>query len=134
MKNINRIRPIIILRILFQRTDKDNYLTITDIQEILETEHNIVAYRTTIQEDIDALQEAGFSIECIRSTQNRYYISDRLFDSEDIKDLVKIIYSSDKADEKIRKMLIGKVLVMATGIMQKEAMAEIFSEEYMHSL
>ena len=72
MEKNAKLRPFLVAKIIFERTDEDNYLTIAQILDILKKEYGIESYRKTIQADIDTLIAFGFDIQETKSTQNRY--------------------------------------------------------------
>ena len=109
-----KLRPLYILQILKERTDEDNYLTTSQLCEILKKNYGIDPHRTTIKGDIEVLQKAGFSVDERRSTQNQYRYIDREFDIAELKTIIDAVASSkfiaeDKSDALIRKitMLAG---------------------------
>ena len=67
-----KLRPLFLLQILKERTDEDNYLTTTQLCNILKREYGLDTHRTTLKSDIEVLQRAGYSIDERRSTQNQY--------------------------------------------------------------
>ena len=77
MEKEGRTRLLRVLEILRARTDEGHTLSTAELERILREEYRIDAYRITIQKDIAALNEAGFSIETIRSSQNKYYYTGR---------------------------------------------------------
>ena len=106
-----KLRPLYLLRILRERTDEDNYLTTTQLYDILKHSYGIDTHRTTIKSDIEILQKAGFGIDEQRSTQNRYRFIDRDFEIVELKTIIDAIASSkfipeDKSSELIRKITL----------------------------
>lgn len=91
MKNNSRV--LLILKYLLERTDENHYVTIADINDFL-AEHNLIGDRKTITDCIQELQAVGYDIQCVRSTQNRYYINKRDFSLAEVKLLVDAIQSS----------------------------------------
>lgn len=68
-----KLRPLFLLQILKERTDEDNYLTTTQLCDILKREYGLDTHRTTLKSDIEVLQRAGYSIDERRSTQNQSF-------------------------------------------------------------
>lgn len=89
----NSTRELLILKYLLDRTDENHYVTIADINDYL-GEHNLIGDRKTITDCILELQSVGYDIQCVRSTQNRYYINKRDFSLAEVKLLVDAIQSS----------------------------------------
>ena len=79
----NRTRILRILQILQTETDQEHPITIVEIIGVLKER----------QQDIAAMIEAGYPVVAVRSTQNRYYIEDRLFDLSELKLLVDAVES-----------------------------------------
>ena len=80
MESDGKLRMLRILELLRNETDEQHPLSTAQIERILRERWGLEAYRITIQKDIAALVAAGYEIETIRSTQNKYYFSGRLFE------------------------------------------------------
>ena len=80
MKNDSKLRLLRILDILEKESSADNPISTAQLERLLKERFATDAYRTTIQDDIAALIDAGYGIEIIRSSQNKYYLADRLFE------------------------------------------------------
>ena len=91
MKNNNR--SLLILKFLSEQTDEKHLATIADINVYLR-QYNLDANRETISDCIKELQEVGYDIFCIRSTQNQYYMRERTFRLAEVKLLVDAVQSS----------------------------------------
>lgn len=114
MGNDSRIRLLRILELLQHQTDEIHPLTTVDLERLLNEKYDIQAYRITIQKDIAALIAAGYEIEVLRSTQNRYYIANRLFELPELKLLVDAIASSKFITQKKGSALIEKITMLAS--------------------
>ena len=110
MKNDGKLRMLRILELLEKESSAEHPISTAQIERILKERWNIDAYRTTIQDDIAALIEAGYGIETIRSSQNKYYLADRLFELPELKLLIDSVESSKFITEKKSKALAGKLL------------------------
>ena len=80
-----KLRPIYLIRILRERTDEDHFLTTSQLCSILKNEFGMETHRTTIKSDIEMLQEAGFGIQAVRSTQNQYNYIEREFGDPELR-------------------------------------------------
>ncbi len=107
----NNLRPMYVKEILFDHTDENHFITVSEMMEILEKEYGVVADRRTIYDDLDMLTEAGFDIECIRGKSNRkmYHVLARDFDVAELRVLIDAVESlkslpSSKSDALIRKI------------------------------
>ena len=94
MKNLTKLRPLFILKILYEHTDENHCITIAQILQILKDKYEIESYRKTIKEDIELLIAADFDIEFIKSSQNLYHIISRDFDVAELKVLIDAAVSS----------------------------------------
>ena len=104
-----KLRPLYLLQILKELTDEDNYLTTSQLCDILKRAYGMETHRTTIKGDIEILQKAGFSVDERRSTQNQYRFIERDFDIAELKTIIDAVASAkfiseDKSDALIRKI------------------------------
>ena len=104
-----KLRPLFLLQILKGRTDEDNYLTTTQLCDILKREYGLDTPRTTLKSDIEVLQRAGYSIDERRSTQNQYRFIEREFEVAELKTIIDAVASSKfiaegKSNELIKKL------------------------------
>lgn len=106
MKNYNRL--LLILKYLHDNTDEDHTASIKDINEYL-VNHDLDANRKTVVECINELQEVGYDICCVRSTQNRYYMRTRPFTLAEVKLLVDAVQSSRFISEEQSREIVEKL-------------------------
>lgn len=106
MKNSNRL--VFILKYLLEHTDEDHYATISDINEFLRLQQ-LDGDRETIAACVCELKEIGYQIECIHSTQNRYYIKQRDFSLPEVKLLVDAVQSSRFIPQEKSRELVEKL-------------------------
>lgn len=109
MKNSNRL--VFILKYLLEHTDEDHYATISDINEFLRIQQ-LDGDRETIAACVCELQEIGYQIECIHSTQNRYYIKQRDFSLPEVKLLVDAVQSSRFIPQEKSRELVEKLAAL----------------------
>ena len=114
MENDSKIRLLRILELLKTQTDEDHPLTISEIELALRERWDLDAYRVTIQKDIAALIAAGYEIEIVRSTQNKYYLASRLFELPELKLLIDAVESSKFITEKKSRLLTEKLTSLAS--------------------
>ena len=113
MENDSRVRLLRILQLL-QDTDEQHPLSTARIEAILRERWGLETYRITIQKDIAALCAAGYEIETIRSTQNKYYLAERTFELPELKLLIDAVESSKFITEKKSRLLVEKLTTMAS--------------------
>lgn len=114
MENDSKVRLLRILELLKTQTDEKHPLTISEIEVALREKWGLDAYRITIQKDIAALIAAGYEIETIRSTQNKYYLASRLFELPELKLLIDAVESSKFITEKKSRQLTEKLTTLAS--------------------
>ena len=108
-----KLRPLYILKILKEHTDEDHVLSTAELCRILKDEYGIQTYRTTIKTDIGVLQQAGFSIQTTRSTQNLYNFIERDFDVPEIKMLIDAVMSAKFITKSKSESLVSKLTELA---------------------
>ena len=79
MQNSTNMRILELLRFLYERTDENHPATVSDIIAHLNGK-GIQAVRQTVYADTNALIDAGIDIVVVKSTQNQYFMGNRLFD------------------------------------------------------
>lgn len=68
-----------LLRFLYQQTDENHPVTVSDIIFYL-MEKGIWVVRQTVYADLDVLIAAGIDIVMVKSTQNQYFIRSCIFE------------------------------------------------------
>ena len=109
-----RTRILRILQILQAETDRDHPITIVEIIRELKERWNLDTYRITVQQDIEAMIASGYPIVVVRSTQNRYYIQERLFNLPELKLLVDAVESGKFITKKKSRVLAEKLTTLAS--------------------
>ena len=103
-----RIRTILIMEMLYKYTDEDHPATSGDIREYLEGK-GIVVNRKTMAEDIQTLLDMDYGIVMVRSSPNKFFWGDRVFELPELKLLVDAVSSSRFITDKKSKKLIKKL-------------------------
>ena len=88
METTKNLRALYLAKILYEQTDEDHPLSTNQLIEALQDEFGISAHRVTIYEDTEQLRSFGVDIYTIKSTQNKYYLAERLFDLPELKLLI----------------------------------------------
>ena len=70
MKNESQYGLLLLRQYLYQQTDEQHPVSVTDILAFWQ-QHGIQAGRKSVYTDIELLQNAGMDIVCVKSTQNR---------------------------------------------------------------
>lgn len=93
MQSQTSLRILELFRFLYQQTDENHTVTVSDMITYL-NEKGIQAVRQTIYADINILTDAGFDIVVVKSTQNQYFMGNRLFEYPELKMLTDAVASS----------------------------------------
>lgn len=116
----DKIRPLLLLRILKEKTDDEHSLSTAQLCAILKNDFGIDTFRTTIKSDIQILQNAGFSVQITRSSQNLYNYLERDFDVPELKLLIDAVMSSKFITKKKSEQLVVKLMELAGPYQSKE--------------
>ena len=125
MEKFTKLRPLFVLKILYDHTDENHYITIAQILQVLKDEYGIESYRKTIKEDIDLLMAADFDIEFLKSSQNQYHIVSRDFDVAELKVLIDAVVSSKFISRTKSQTLADKLSKLAGPYVSKELVRNI---------
>lgn len=109
-----RIKPIIVLEALKKHTDRDHYLTITELRNILEKEYDITMGKTTFTETIDSLMTdlpSDFgSIELDDSGIKKYALFNKnALNKSEIRYIADALYSSRSLSYYKSACLLNKI-------------------------
>lgn len=121
----SNIRIIELLRFLYQQTDEAHAVTVSEMIEHLKSK-GIPSVRQTVYTDLETLDIAGIDIVQIKSTQNRYFIGNRIFEYPELKMLVDAVASSKVISAKKSQALIQK-LGRLTSVQQAEQLQRLAS-------
>lgn len=114
MDNDAKLRPLYLAKILYEMTDEDHYLTTAQLIQILEEKYGIKSHRQTIKAEIELLKQFGLEIEEVKSTQNRYNLYGRTFDTPELKLLIDAVESSKFITSGKSKELVQKIGSLAS--------------------
>lgn len=90
---IDKNRPLIIFRYLWEHTDEEHPVIIKDILAYLE-EQGTHSNRKTVAKDLSELQESGFDIICNKSRQNQYFVGNRGLELAELKTVVDAVQAA----------------------------------------
>ena len=108
MKNESQQALLLLRQYLYQQTDEQHPVSVTDILAFWQ-QHGIQAGRKSVYTDIELLQNVGMDIVCVKSSQNKYFVGQRLFELPELKLLVDAVESSRFITEKKSTALIKKL-------------------------
>ena len=113
MDNDAKLRPWILAKILYERTDYDCSLSTAQLVKILEEEYDLPTHRTTIGPDIEMLQSLGMDIQLIKTNQNRYNVLDRYFNDAELRLMIDAVASSRFISAKQSESIAQKIAALA---------------------
>lgn len=128
MDKLSKLRPFLLARILYERTDEEHFLTTAQLMEILEREYGIKTHRQTIPSDVETLRAYGMEIQEVMSAQKRYNLISREYDLAEIKLLIDAVESAKFISKKKSEDLAAKLARMA-GRSQAEKLRRNISVE-----
>lgn len=114
VNELNRLRPLFILKMLMEDTDDETYLTTTQVLDKLEKEHGVIAHRQTIKYDVDNLNQLGFDVEVYKGRTNQYRYTGRTFDTAELRILIDAVVSS-KSLSRSKSLSLAKKLTSLSG-------------------
>lgn len=107
-----KIKLLRVLEILRMYSDEEHPLSTNDIIRMLK-EQGIDCARKSLYDDIKVLNEYGYEIMCVRSTQNLYYVTDRTFDIAELKILLDAVQAASFVTERKTRDLVCKIANLA---------------------
>ena len=114
MANIrNKQRPFRLLKYLYENTDENHPVSTPELVKIFQAE-DAHASRKTVKDDIDVLIGEGFDIVTVRSTQNSFFLANRMFELPEIKLLIDAVSSSRFINREKSTALIEKLTGMVS--------------------
>ena len=87
------LRLMYVKEIIFEHTDEEHFLTISEIMDMLKYDYQMPVTRQTLTDDIDILIEAGYDIECVKGHTNQYHVLSRDFDIAELRILIDVVCS-----------------------------------------
>lgn len=111
---LSHSRTLMLLRILERFSDEQNPLSTTELLQLLKTQYGITVHRSTLYRDFETLEQCGFDLIKISSTQNHYFLGKRLFEAAELKLLIDAIDSSKCLTESKSQELIDKLLTLTS--------------------
>ena len=108
MKNESQYGLLLLQQYLYEHTDDQHPASVADILAFWQ-EYGIQAGRKSVYSAIEVLQSSGMDIVCVKSTQNRYFVGERLFELPELKLLVDAVQSSSVISARTSKRIIHKL-------------------------
>lgn len=124
----NQNRTLLVLKCIWEYSDEEHQVTAKDILAYLE-KNGISTIPRRIKADVDLLRGFGFDIEVVHSTQNRYYMYERVFELAELKLLIDAVQSAKFITNKKSKKLIEKLSVFASEHQQSELKRQLYIDK-----
>lgn len=109
MENENKARILFLYMLLNEMSDEEHPLSTSEIIKLLKEKYGVKAHRTTLSRDIDVLEQCGVDVITINSTQNKYFVGNRLFEMPELKLLIDAVESSKFITEAKSNELVAKL-------------------------
>jgi predicted DNA-binding transcriptional regulator YafY len=123
-----KMKLLYLMKILLERTDSENPMTIADIVTALAA-YDIKAERKSIYTDMELLRQYGMEIEMLRAKTVGYYIADRQFELPELKLLVDAVQSCRFITKKKSEELIKKLSSLTSSEQAKQLRRQVFIAE-----
>lgn len=120
-----RPKLLLLMHILYQQTDEDHRLSVTQLTEQLAA-LGIPCERKSIYSDIETLRELGCNIELRRGPHGGYWVSHRRFELPELKLLVDAVQASRFIPEKKCRELIRKLEGLASTHMASQLQRQVY--------
>ena len=108
-----RERPLLILRLLMERSDASHPVSMDEILEMLDRE-GFPSSRKSVYQDIDSLISCGYDVVTLKGARFGYYLASRDFEPAELKLLVDSVQSSRFITSKKTSELIRKIESLAS--------------------
>ncbi len=119
-------KVLLLLRILWERTDEQHPLTLTELGEEL-ARAGIPWERKSLYRDLKALSDAGFPVGTVRSKDTRYYLENRPLSQPDILFLSNLLRITPMISRKRKPELERKLRLLTPVPCQRDATTDLFS-------
>ena len=121
-----KMKPLLLQRILLVRTDEDHGLTVPELIALLE-EEGVAAERKSVYSDLQTL--ADFGLDIVKRKESGkvvYYVGARTFELPELKLLVDAVQSSRFITHKKSNQLIQKVEGFASRYQAQQLQRQVF--------
>ena len=121
-----KMKPLLLQRILLERTDEDHGLTVPELIALLE-EEGVAAERKSVYSDLQTL--ADFGLDIVKRKESGkvvYYVGARTFELPELKLLVDAVQSSRVITHKKSNQLIQKVEGFASRYQAQQLQRQVF--------
>lgn len=121
-----RKRMLMILKLLYEKSDEENPLTTREISDYL-LKNEISADRKTLKEDMDfVINEMNYDIVMVKSSPNKYFWGERTFEIPELKLLIDAVSSAHFIEESKSAAMIEKLMKFASEKQQENLIRNVF--------
>ena len=123
-----KMKPLLLQRILLERTDEDHGLTVPELIALLE-EEGVAAERKSVYSDLQTL--ADFGLDIVKRKESGkvvYYVGARTFELPELKLLVDAVQSSRFITHKKSNQLIQKVEGFASRYQAQQLQRQVLKQ------
>lgn len=114
MNSEYKLRPLYLLKLLYENTDEDHPLSTQEIVQLMDKTFSIKIHRTRIPHDVELLEQIGYEIGVVKGRTTRYYYEQQTFELPELKLLIDAVDSSMFITEKKSAELIDKLVSLAS--------------------
>lgn len=132
--NGQKIKILALYKILFDKTDDNNGLTMSEIIETLEKEYSIKTERKSIYDDLKALEQFDVDIIRKKTDTTRYSIGVRTFELAELKILIDAVQCSKSLTEEKSKILIEKIKKLTSKKQASEIQRQMYFKNRVKSI
>ncbi len=117
---------LFLLRILWERTDSNHPMTVTELSEEL-ARHGIESERKSLYRDLEALNDAGFTVRSLRSKDTRYYLENRPLSQNDCLLLSNLLRIAPTVPRKRKPEVEKKLRTLVSLPQQRDSFANLLT-------
>lgn len=121
-------RILCVLQYFMEHTDEEHPVSTGEIIAYLQ-EQGIHAHRTTIASDMELLMDVGIDIVTLRSSPNKYFIGQRIFQTAELKILADVVTSAKFLTRKKSQQLVEKLGGLTSRHMRPELERNIYLQQ-----
>ncbi len=119
-------KTLLLLRILWERTDETHPLTVRDLSEEL-ARYGIESERKSLYRDLEALTQAGFTVGTVRAKDTRYYLARRPLSQSDCLLLSNLLRISPTIPRKRKPEIEKKLRTLVSLPGQRDSFANLLT-------
>lgn len=119
LKGNKKARMLQLLKLLNEETDEEHPLSTNEIIAKMR-ELGLEVNRKTVKDDVDLLIASGYDVVIIKSSNNSFYMGERIFELSELKMMVDAISASKIISTKATNALIEKLQKLCSKYQARE--------------